>query len=108
MQADERAAARFAHVGNPGEEQFDGGERQWVAVDPGGIVGVELLVDGGGGGGRPGYGDALLDWCALLGGRPSRKVARVSRARLCSSLGAGGSEWMWRSLMRTTPAGRET
>ena len=42
------------------------------------------------------------------GGRPARNVARASSARLCSSSGAGGSEWMWRSLMRTTPAGSET
>ena len=49
----------FVHVGEAGEEHFDGGEQQRVAVDEGGVVGVELLVDGGGGGGGAGDGDAV-------------------------------------------------
>ena len=66
-QADDRAAAGFGHVGQAGEQQFDGGEQQRVAVHAGGVVGVELLVDRGGGGGRAGDGDAAPDGSAHLG-----------------------------------------
>src|ERR1035437_6022514 len=41
-------------------------------------------------------------------GRPSSSAERTSRARAWSSCEAGGSVWMWRSLMRTTPTGSET
>ncbi len=91
------------------EQQFDGGQRQRVAVDPLGVVGVELA-----GRSRP------PRWRC----RPPRSPAATGRAhvrrqacgedradvrrQLLSSAGRGGSAWMWRSLMRTTPACRET
>ncbi len=54
-----------------------------VAVHARGVVGVELLVDGGRGGGGAGDGDAAVDRCALLGGKPVvQRAARVLRERL--------------------------
>ena len=44
-----------------------------VAVDPLGVVGVELLVDRGERGGRAGHGDAVLD--VARGPRPARRSA---------------------------------
>ena len=57
VQADDLAALPFVHVGEAGEQQFDGRQQQAVAVHARGVVGVELLVDGGGGGGGAGDGD---------------------------------------------------
>ena len=67
VQADDRAALGFVHVGQAREQQFDGGEQQRVAVHARGVVGVELLVDRGGRGGGAGDGDAAADGRALLG-----------------------------------------
>ncbi len=76
---------------------------------PGWVVGVELLLDRGGGGGRAGDGDpavAPARGSPRAGPRGRRRARRAASS--CSSSGAGGSEWMWRSLMRTTPACSET
>ena len=84
-------------------------EQQLVAVHAVGVVGVELLVDRGRRGGGAGDGDPALDRRALvLGQVPEEHLRACPRASACSSAGAGGSLWMWRSLMRTTPAGSET
>ena len=48
VQADDPATLLFGHVGQAGEQHFDGAEEQRVAVHAGGVVRVELLVDGGG------------------------------------------------------------
>ena len=109
VQADDLAALGFGHVGQPREQQLDGGQQQRVAVHALGVVGVELLVDRGRRGGGAGDGDRRAAPArARPAGRPARKIARVSSASACSSSGAGGSVWMWRSLMRTTPACSET
>ena len=67
IQADDRAATVFVHVGQAGEQHLDRCQHQRVTVDACRVVGVELEVDGRGGRGGAGYGDGLLDWRALLG-----------------------------------------
>ncbi len=62
--------ARFVHVGETREQQFDGGELEPVAVHAGWVVGVELLLDRGGGGRGAGDGDSAPDGRALVGGQP--------------------------------------
>ena len=89
MQADDLAALLFVHVGEAREQQFDGAELQLVAVHAGGVVGVELLVDGGGGGGGAGDGDAVLDGGALVVGQPVEERAADVGAERLKLVGAG-------------------
>ena len=85
MQADDRAPARFVHVGQAREQQFDRRQLEPVAVHARGVVGVELLGDRGGRGGGAGDGDAARDRGALV--RPAARRGR-SRARRWRSAAA--------------------
>ena len=108
VQADDRAAAGFGHVGQAREQQFDGGQLQRVAVDAGGIVGVKLLVDGGGGGGCAGDGDAALDRLRAprAGGLRGRWCVRRARGAAAPPERAGRSGCGARSCARRRRAGR--
>ena len=90
MQADERAALRFVHVGQAREQQLDGGEQQGIALDARGVVGVELLVDRGGGSGGAGDGDAARDGRALVGGQAVEEDRTRIVAGECLQLGGSG------------------
>ena len=99
----------FVHVGQAREQQFDrcraaGHSRRRArgrtGRAPGRSTAAEVAV--------PATAMPRATGSRSRAGRPSRKVWRTSAASCCSSSGAGGSEWMWRSLMRTTPACSET
>src|SRR5664280_2409688 len=89
VQPDHARAVLFAHVGQAGEQQFDGGQLQAVAVDALGVVGVQLLVDGCGRGGGPGDGDPMLDGSALLGREPLQEGGANVEGELLKLLGDG-------------------
>ena len=89
MQAGDLTAFGLGHLGEAGEEQFDGGQQELVAVDSGGVVGVELLLDGGGRGGRSGDGDAELDRQALIGGNVIEEDRSGVAGELLELLGGG-------------------
>ena len=81
-----------------------------VAVDPLGVVGVEVLGDRGQRCGGAGDRDRVLHGAAPTArARQRRRISRTSsrRARRISAA-VGGSWWRWRSVWRTTPACVET
>ena len=83
VEADDLPALLFVHVGKPREQQFDGAQLEHIAVYAGGVVGVELLVDRGGGRRGAGDGDAVVDRRALLSGEPGeQRVGGVLGERL--------------------------
>ncbi len=87
VQAGDLTALCVGHVGEAREQQFDGGEQQRVAVHARGVIGVELLVDGGGRGGGAGDGDPPLDRGALLGWKALQEDGAGVRGELLELLG---------------------
>ena len=108
IQADHRPSLRFVHVGEAREQQFDRGQQQRIPVHALGIVGIELLVDRRGRRRGAGHRDATRTGARSSVGQPGLVDAPTSAASSCRSAERGGSPWMWRSLIRTTPAGSET